>query len=366
MGQEPQLASYVLNRYGGNMVFAVLGFSSLISFIPKKENKKFFLLISFAVLFVFAALRYNYGNDYSSYNEFFDTVKMGGRIAGINEIGYRYLNQIFPSFQLLIAFISLVFLFAIYKVIVTSVEPELYPLALFIFIIDPYLFLMSLSMIRESIAIILFILAVYFASKKRILLFVGAVALASLFHASAILVLPAYFLCNEKNFLKKKEWILLVIPVVLLLLYDSYISGWIVKLLEYFKNPNYIYYFENTNSNSLRATLLTSISFVYVCLNFNKLTGKKLMFSKLALIALMIDILGFKIPMVGRIGKYFAYFSIVAIPSIFIYNLKNEKGWRKFLFGYVFPLVILTVYLLRVYSFFANPTWKSFLEYHIF
>ena len=61
--------------------------------------------LAFAILSVFSALRYKFGNDYNSYSKAYETIKNGGEIFK-NEHLYTLLNKITPSYFILIAIID--------------------------------------------------------------------------------------------------------------------------------------------------------------------------------------------------------------------------------------------------------------------
>jgi transmembrane protein EpsG len=119
---------------------------------------------------------------------------------------------------------------------------------------------------------------------------------------------------------------------------------------------NYIYYYEKGFQNCLRATLISSFFFFLVAFNMNKLKGKNTIYGKLALISTILSILAYKVSMITRVVMYFDIFMIIAIPTIFI---KMNRGLKKKLLF----LIMLTIYLLRYYSFFTNPLWESFVKY---
>ena len=58
-------------------------------------------------------------------------------------------------------------------------------------------------------------------------------------------------------------------------------------------------------------------------------------------------------------------FSIIVIPAIIEYHANCEEGkWKRIINLYIFPAVLLVIYIARYYSFFANPMWSSFATYH--
>lgn len=342
------------------MVHLVLAISAFLVLLIR--NKKV-LSFSFVILFVFAALRYDFGNDYDAYLAQFGYIKSGQYNSFDEEILFAWLNKISPSFSFLIVLTSAVFLYAVYVLIKNNVSLEYIGIAFLVFVINPYIFLMNLSAIRQSIAMAIFIFAVHFSKKKKIIPYIILIIIASLFHKSAIVLLPLYFVANEK---KVKLWqIVAIVSVVLvLLLSPESLNQVITNFLEFFQDNNYNYYFSNDMQNSLRATLLSSVYLIYVLINIRKLDGGTLLYSKLYLIATIFAVLAYNISMATRLQMYFDVFSVVSLPGIIEYNYKNNKDFVSNLINvYVFPALILVIYILRYYSFFITPLWEDFRNY---
>ncbi|MBK5442697.1 EpsG family protein [Peribacillus sp. TH24] len=167
------------------------------------------------------------------------------------------------------------------------------------------------------------------------------------FHQSALIMLPVYFLINQKKInVIKATTIMGAVFILLLTPLSDIIIRWV---LNFFPN-SYSYYYQQGSQNSLRATLISSFYFFLIVLNINKLNGKELIYGKLSLIATIISLLAYKVSMITRIGMYFDIFLIVTIPLVFS---KMKKGKvRVILFTVMFG-----IYLLRYWSFFHNDIW---------
>ncbi len=343
--------------------FAVIGVCFFLNFFAIRQYKTFVFKLSFIVLFVFSALRYNYGSDYTSYHAYFDHVKAGVENLEIEEVGFYYINKIFPNYYLMVAVFSAIFLIFIYKIIVHYLEPDEYKYAILIFLIDPYLFLMSLSMMRQAIAIVLFAIAIHFAREKKYIYYLLICLCAMTIHTSAIVLLPFVFIANtKKDFLTKPKWVITIL-IILFVFSSTLVTPLVEWVLKAFNDSNYTYYYQTIQTNTLRATLLSSIPLIYICFNISKLEEDKLMYSKISVFAYFMDVFSYKYGMIGRFGYYFAFFKIIALPSIFVYNLRNSKGKDRIINVWIFPTVILLIYILRLYSFFTNPLWESFTDY---
>jgi len=334
------------------MVHLVLLLSWLFS--SKYINRKLpFYIFSYFALFAFMALRYNYGNDFRGYLEIHRSLNMGLPAWGQSDFLFYHLNLMIPNFYVFIAITSLFYIISVWFLISNNLHPDAYWFAFLILLVNPYLFLIQLSSLRQTLAICFYIFAVYFAVKRNLVLYVVFVVLASGMHASAIILLPIYFLLTRKNI--SIMGIILLITLLIILLSTPAFEFIITGAMQLLK-LNYFHYYEEGLENSLRATILSSFYFLLVLFNMNKLKEKQIPFAKLALLSYFISILAFKLSMLTRVQMYFEIFTIIAIPMIF--RSMKKGAIKTLLFA-----IMLTIYILRYYSFFANPLWHSFVKY---
>ena len=310
------------------VLFAILGFKN-----------KYIQRTAFVILFLFAALRFMYGNDYYNYYMWFKYIQAGNPSPFKTELLYNLLNRW---------------------------------LGICIFVISPALFLMNLSALRQSIATCCFVIAVNFACRKKYLWYLVMVIVAALFHKSAILLMPFCLLANDRPV---KPWFCWAVMAgtLILLVTSGLLLSIVVWVAEQFGDKNYIYMAEQDMQNSIRATLLTSVFYFYVLLNLPKLKGKALVYAKIYMISPLLGVLAREISMLTRLQMYFDIFAIVALPSIFmevrsrgpvIVNRRNVllTCWDC-INRYAIPPLIVIIYLLRYYSFFTNPEWDAFFTY---
>lgn len=318
---------------------------------------------SFLILALFAVLRYDYGNDYNSYIKAYNSINHGIDVF-VNEKLFTLLNKITPNFYVLIAITSLFFTYVIYRLVSKHLIGGFQGLAVLIFVINPYLFLMNLSAIRQCIAMCIFILAVKFLQDRKPIPYVVMILIASMFHLSALVLLPVYLFVNDKA-MSKIQVFLLATAMILLLVEGGLVTSLMETGLTVLDNSEYAYQYSEGLKNSLRATLLTGIYFLYVALNLSYLKGYKLICGKMYLIGLFLGMLAIHFSMITRIQMYFDIFSIITIPSIMEYHLNAaEEGWKKIINLYFFPILLLMIYAARYYTFFTNPMWSPFGTYH--
>lgn len=192
-----------------------LFFSTLFLFISDKVNhksqKKLLIILSFSVIFIFSAIRYNVGADYPSYEWLFYHFQEGG--AQYIEVGYRYLNIFFADlgfgFEGFVAIISFVTYYIFYK----SYPKEKAYIFHFVFICTLYLYFFS--NFRSGIVYgLMFIATLRYIEHKKLLPFLCFMAVSFLFHKSSVvyLIIPVLFTRPFKVLVKSK-----IIPEVILL-----------------------------------------------------------------------------------------------------------------------------------------------------
>jgi hypothetical protein len=299
------------------------------------------------------ALRYDYGNDYMGYYEIHTLLNAGLPAWGANDFLFHKLNIAIPNFFVFIGLTSLFYIMSIWYLIKNNLKINQYWFAILILLINPYLFLIHLSALRQTLALCFFIFAVNFAIKRKLIPYIICILLATGMHASAILLAPLYFLLTEKPF--NKKYLFITFLVLGLFLFTPLFDITANKVLDYLPN-HYRYYYNQGLKNSLRATIISSFYLFLVAFNLGKLKGKEIIYGKLSLISTILSVLAIKVSMISRVGFYFDLFLIITIPHIF--SRIEKKIYRQILF-----IVLIGIYLLRYYSFFTTPLWESFREY---
>lgn len=349
------------------MIHFVILVSILFSFL--KIDKRSGLYLSFFPLFIFSAFRYNYGPDYADYFNYFlilhNKIPMNSRCLA-PEIGYKFLNLIMPDFNVLISIVTFFFLIIVFSMILKNIENTiLIGFACCIFLVNPNNFLIYLSAIRQSIALIFFLCAVDYGIERKIVPYFICIFCACLFHKSAIILLPMYFVMEDKQ-IKFGLIVLILIMLFGLTLIGEVFLNIVNSVLIVVGSKNYIALFNSNLQNSMRATLLTSIYLFYIAFSIPHLKGKVLVYSKLYFIGLMLGILAYRVSFVTRLQMYFDVFSVISLPLVlrenFYYYRKSLMGNLVFVYG--IPVLLLGIYLLRYYSFFSNVNWLSFSNYH--
>lgn len=334
----------------------------LIKYDEFKKDIKYSLLITMGILFLFLAFRYNYGNDYVSYYHMFVDIKLNpdSIFNNTGEIVFKFLMYIVPNFALFVALTSLFYIIVIYHLIKNNVFPKVYVIAISVLLLNPYLFLVQLSAIRQTVAICIFILSIPLIRKGKFISYIFTILFASHFHISALVLLPVYLIRYIKkiDIFKNKLTLKIVIVLVALIFTLSPLVNLIMDIIIQFF-PKYGYYLLTNTENSLRSTILNFVLFLMILFGIDVLDEKHKIFGHLSLIAMFLYLLSYKISMMTRIAMYFEIFHIIALPMI-AYKMKNRD------MKIIFVCYVILLYVLRLYSFYTNPIWhESYKTYQM-
>lgn len=190
------------------LLLAIFVILSLVAFFPTNDTtvQKFFFILFGIILICTAAFRGDGDFDYSGY---------------VNMLHTEDSFTIEPTF-LVFAYIineylggNPIFLFLIYAVLGVSLKliaikqlTELWFLSLVIYLSN-FFILHEMTQIRAGVASALLLLCIKPIYERDWKMFVLSVSIACLFHYSAAIIIPLWFLSN----LPKKKWLLWSIPV---------------------------------------------------------------------------------------------------------------------------------------------------------
>lgn len=164
-----------------------------------KKNATMSFFISFAFMFLFSALRYDFGADYSSYLDDYKEVRQFGFDAHYEfEIIFGRYLACFPTYTAFIATTSLLWFTSLYYLSKKSIGFNYYWLFLFYIFFTEECVVDAWVAMRSALVMVVFILAVHFlTSNKRLF---AAVLLVSCFfiHSSSLVFLPLILL-GEKS-----------------------------------------------------------------------------------------------------------------------------------------------------------------------
>lgn len=334
-------------------------FAVLSAFLEDKGLKGG-LFFAFTSIFFFSALRYNYGNDYQSYIEGFSEISSFDWSTLFEqeihfEPGWIVLNKLFEPFGFfgLIFFLSLLNSVVIYKFIKKNVPRNYYWLAVFILLFSPDFFLIQLSVMRQNLAILVFIFSTRFILQRKFIYFLLCVALAFSFHISAIIILPAYFLGIFNFKIRKIIIVVAVISyIVFIFMANAILKPIIDSLVESFLEGYSVYDKKGDVSSGLGLVFNISL-FTLILFMYNYAKKEETLVHKLSICSFLILPFALQIELITRLGYYYEIFHVFLFTSI-SYHLRNQ------IMRYSITGIYCIFVLYQFFAFHQSPIWKDY------
>jgi hypothetical protein len=332
----------------------------LFAFAEDKKLIKHGLKISFFIIFLFLALRYDYGNDYAGYLDGFYEVNKYSWIDYTStkelfhyEAGWVFLNRLFEplGFFAMVAFLAAVNCYLLYRFIKKYVPTKYYWLAIFLYTFTPNLMLIQLSAMRQTVAILIFLVAFDYLYQKKIIPYVLLVLLASTFHSSATILLVVYPLSLMNWKINNTIAAGILLTYISLFFMSETLAPIINKLIAFYFERYEVYQDDKTTLGTGLGLMYFTFLLGFIVFSAKKYKLENALIIKLSVINFMITPLSFIIMMIARIGYYFEPFFIVAI----IFSAIKCRSISKL--GLVLVIIAMTFY--GFFNFFYNEIWKE-------
>lgn len=342
------------------LVTILLGlFSILFAYLAKYKNTAWGLKASFTLIFLFLALRYNFGNDYESYFDYFIRVGQNDQLFLFDfvqtyEPGWVLLNWLFRTFGFfsMTAVLALISCSIYYRFIVKYVPVEYYWLAIFIYIFYPGFLLIHSSAMRQSISIGLFVFSLGYLANKNAIRYFFCIGLASLFHFTAIILAPVYLLVFLNQKIREVYGSIFILIYISIFLFGSSIIPYLQLFISNF-SEKYEFY-QNTGVINTGLSLLYYSTLLIIILLFERMQNREVaLVFKVAILSFMFFPLALIIEMTGRIGMYFAPAIIVVYPII-------VKSLREPISKTIFLSMLIAITLFQFFQFFYSDTYQDY------
>ncbi|WP_270474900.1 EpsG family protein [Clostridium cochlearium] len=325
-------------------------------FIPIKNRKECFLFFTFVQLFFISALRYEVGLDFINYIGTFQLVKMRSSISellGLGKIttveyGYLFLNRAIGLLTNQSQWIFIVTSFIIIYLVFRTVKDysSIAWMSIYLFSVEAYI--SSFNIMRQYIAVSIVFFSYKYVKKRNFNKFLLSILIASMFHTSALLVLPVYFILN-KNLNIKIIVYSIFIGFIVSIFFDSIIS--IIQKVFYGKYIESSFGMFSGNINNV------IIAFVYFSMamifkkNLLKRNNDNNILINWSFINLALSIMSMNMWIITRFMSYSSIFNILLIPEIII-SIKDKLIRRSMI------IVIIIFTLLLYFNTITNPANK--------
>jgi len=320
----------------------------------KKLGEKTFWFLSILLIIYWTlliGLQDNVGTDYHNYYAEFSNISNASRYKNItHELLFYSIANFVASFGLppqtgfvIIALIQASVFFIFIKIMKIS-KPSIFIL---VFFTVSTIFYNQTNTLRQFVAVYLFSVSAYFILKRKFILFLIGIGIAALFHRSALIMLPAYFLPVFKGKLKPYYFVLflfiafllsmidileIVSPLIRLTMYAHYLDGeyfyapvaLINKLTKYLYIPFFLLSLFSLNTLNNFEKKMYCIGFLSYCFR---------------LILLPYSVL-------NRISMYFEILQIIPLYFLISYLLNTSEMKRYYRVSILFFFLLIVIGLL--------------------
>lgn len=320
------------------------------------------IFIPILMLVIFASVRsYYVGTDTRTYLSNF-TTNLDANYFSFNsdiEYGYQFLEFIILNFThnyFWLFFVTSMLVVPLYLITIKKLS-ENYILSIFIYITFGY-YTFFFNGLRQGIAMALFFFSLPYLVNRKIVIYSLIIFTASLFHISALMMIPLYFLIHLKL---KIEWKVLYCFLI------SILSSQI--LIKYLAQSNVRY--ESYTQEAEKAGGYITLLFYFllgllIYLVGNNVRNHEKMFSNFEQIYLCGLALIFPLALLGtdpsgpqRLLYYFSSLVILLLPYILNYY-RSIYVRIFFIFFSVIYFILTTMRFSNLYPYSINPIFEVF------
>jgi len=312
------------------------------------NSKNLTFLFVFAILAFFSAIRDGVGCDYDSYMMHIQKIQTGS--SHYMEIGFKWVCLLVAQINNNPRAVIIIFAIATCYFYLKSIwdQSDNKVLSVFIFLTWGYYFF-TYNTIRNYFALALVLWSIKYLINKKYFKFIAIVIIASLFHKSALICIPLYFLATRKYSMKHIG--ILVIISLIAVGFKNQIREIMFTIYPSYENSVY-----DTGDISI-LNILKAIFVIILCLFYNKKVKENDLlrfYFNLNIFALLFYTVLYWTPEASRIGFYMNATTIFLIPCI-VSNISNSKN--KLLLNTIIIIGSLILFGMLLLAF-ASPTTR--------
>ena len=319
---------------------------------------------AFAVICVFLALRYDFGNDYGVYESMFSAISQCARPSEFAntlnfEPGWVYLNWLCRplGFFGMTAVLAAAQCFVFFRLVRTHVPRNLYWFAVFLYVFTPTFMLIQSSAMRQATAIMFFMVAIDFAQRRAIWRFTLCIAVASAFHFSAVVLWPVYLLAAPRWRLGVAVRTGMFAVFASLIFFHDVIGPTAMKLISSYLTRYDVYQDAGATRTGLGFLLMGAVLVVLLVLEPKQRAGDTLLF-RLSAVGLMLAPASLIVEISSRLGLYLLPATTAAYPLV-------VTSLRKLMARGAFILAVAAYTVYAFVEFFHSSTYEPYFgQYH--
>lgn len=331
-----------MNCYLLLLILIIFTYIFVAKILNIKNKEKIFLIVAFIEMLLFLGLRdTTIGTDLKNYIPYFNMIKQ----ADWNNLfilkfekGYIVLNKIisiFGSENFFLFIVAIITLSGVYFSIKNFSKN--YFFSVFIFVTFQF-YIFQFSGLRQAIAFSIVLMSLKYIRERQLFKFIITIIIASTFHKTAIIFIPAYWISQNKVTIKS-------IGVFL----GVFIILYIIKtpILTFITKYMYSTYDVSTTAGGYMMLILLFTIFIFFTLIRNKnaeINENNDIWFNMLMIAILIQSLASTQGNIARLTMYYSYSLLFLIPNV-VNNIENLNQRM---------LVKICIYILLLCFFISN------------
>lgn len=283
--------------------------------------------IFWGLLFLLLALRHEtVGIDLKVYKRIYNIIDESswGRALGRSpEIGWSFLNKLVAvlggNFRWVIIIAAWMETYALSKAYLKYSEDSALTVVLFMNMMN---FVILFSGLRQSIAIAMGLWAFEYVRQKKVMPFLGVVAMAIMFHTSAFMLLLMYPLYHVKI---KKKWLLFIVPLLLIVyVFKQQVFSFLGLILSLF--TDYDVTIQQTDAFAMLVLFILMAVFAFVVPDEQELDADTIGMRNFLLLSVALQMFASLHNTAMRMNYYYIAFIPLLIPRIIE---RRSERWKQ-------------------------------------
>ena len=246
-------------------------------------------------------------------------------------ITMKFINTISDSYIAYFIFLAVVFwFFSAYTIKKYAVDVFIALLVFVSFRFSDF----YMNAMRQGISIALIFFSIKYIFDKKLIYFVLIVIVAALYHKSAILFLPIYFI--QYINIESKKWLMPVIFVIVFVLKDLLFQYIFVRLISYSEQDSM--YLNVGEAHGILYFILYLVAFA-LCYFFSldmKNNRNFTILLNIVFVALLLQVICLTNPAFNRVAIYFSQFFTLIIPIVYKQMVEKYGETKSYFFWILF------------------------------
>lgn len=332
-----------MNYYLLLLILIIFTYIFIEKVLNIKNRENVFLIVAFIEMLLFLGLRdITIGTDLKNYIPYFNIIKQAkwNNLFILKlEKGYILLNKIISIFgneNFFLFVVAIITLSGVYFSIKRFSKN--YFFSVFIFITFQF-YIFQFSGLRQAIAFSIVLMSLKYIQERKLFKFIITIIIASTFHKTAIIFIPAYWITKNKITIKS----IAIFLVTFILLYI--VKGQILMLI-----TKYIYSTYDVSKTAGGYIMLVLLFGIFIF--FTLIRNKNAEFDKnndiwfnMLMIAILIQSLASVQGNIARLTMYYSYSLLFLIPNV-VHNI--EKSNQRVLIKTIIYILLLCFFITNI------------------